>query len=242
MNPGRHELARSAPGSFTLRKAGLEPARPFERWNLNRSEVYVNTEETGESASRFASGSARSRHDTGALVITRTALHRAVWSRPATTVAKELGITSTAVAKIARKLAVPVPPPGHWARVHAGQPKPKPPPLPPIAKGAPSRHTITGSRKRGPDPIEPPRALAPLPEPVPPPAPIDLEALVADADARLVILERATKLRTLADAMAPRIHTLPADAPQRAWLRSVREEIARAEEDVLRGLGDGGER
>jgi hypothetical protein len=101
---------------------------------------------------------------------------------------------------------------------------------------------ITGRRKRDSEPIEPPRALGPVPEPTPPPVPVDVEALVADAEARLAILERATKLRSLADAMEPRIHTLPADAPQRVWLRSVRAEIARAEEDVLRGLGEGSER
>jgi integrase len=35
LNTGRCDVTRNAPSSFTLRKAGLEPARPFERWNLN---------------------------------------------------------------------------------------------------------------------------------------------------------------------------------------------------------------
>jgi hypothetical protein len=215
------------------------------RWNLKGDREPEITGTSRRSERQFDPGFPNGIVDSGeprepsSRTVTREGLYRRLWSSPATHVAAELGITSTALAKIARKLDVPVPPPGFWARVHAGQAKPKPPPLPPIAQGAPSRHRITGKRKRDPDPIEPPRALGPVPEPTPPPAPVDVEALVADADARLAILERATKLRSLADAMEPRIHTLPADAPQRVWLRSVRTEIARAEEDVLRGLGEG---
>lgn len=52
-------------------------------------------------------------------------LKRLVWEMPATEVAREFGVSDTAVKKRCRKLGIPKPPRGYWARVYAGkQPKP----------------------------------------------------------------------------------------------------------------------
>lgn len=52
-----------------------------------------------------------------------------LWERPASEVAKELGISDVALGKLCRYLQVPKPPRGYWAKVAAGR-TPKRPPLP----------------------------------------------------------------------------------------------------------------
>ncbi len=64
--------------------------------------------------------------------LTREELYEKIWSAPTTQVAAELGISDVALAKRCKKLNVPKPPPGYWARVAAGQ-KPKKEPLPSTA-------------------------------------------------------------------------------------------------------------
>ena len=57
----------------------------------------------------------------------RQALYDQVWSQPVQLVAKSFGISGTALAKTCRKLRVPVPPRGYWARLGSGQKVSKPP-------------------------------------------------------------------------------------------------------------------
>ena len=59
--------------------------------------------------------------------ISREALFAWVWERPATEVARELGISDVALGKLCRWLQVPKPPRGYWARVKAGQILRRPP-------------------------------------------------------------------------------------------------------------------
>ena len=59
----------------------------------------------------------------------RVKLYEEVWAEAVTTVAKRSGISDVALRKICKKLAVPLPPLGYWARVAAGR-KPPTPPLP----------------------------------------------------------------------------------------------------------------
>lgn len=56
----------------------------------------------------------------------RSELFELVWSKPATAVARDLGISDVAVGKLCSKLQVPKPPRGYWARVEAGQTPKKP--------------------------------------------------------------------------------------------------------------------
>ena len=57
----------------------------------------------------------------------RAKLYEEVWTEPVTIVAKRYGISDVALRKICKKLAVPLPPLGYWARVAAGKKLPTPP-------------------------------------------------------------------------------------------------------------------
>ncbi|MET0064833.1 MAG: hypothetical protein ABW076_00660 [Candidatus Thiodiazotropha sp.] len=62
-------------------------------------------------------------------VLSREELFILIWERPATEVARELGISDVALGEHCRRLQVPKPPRGYWARVASGS-KPKQPALP----------------------------------------------------------------------------------------------------------------
>lgn len=53
--------------------------------------------------------------------ISREDLFALVWEKPTVEVAKELGVSDVAVAKLCTRLQVPKPPRGYWARVETGQ-------------------------------------------------------------------------------------------------------------------------
>lgn len=74
--------------------------------------------------------------------ITRVELYDLIWSKTKVEVAKELGISDVAVTKIARKLAVPLPPQGYWITKRK---RPRPPL--PATKG-PTSYRIHRSRRR----------------------------------------------------------------------------------------------
>jgi hypothetical protein len=65
---------------------------------------------------------------------TRRQLHDLVWSGPMRDVAKKLGLSDNGLRKHCVKAFVPLPPQGHWNKVHAGQ-KIKTIPLPPRPPG-----------------------------------------------------------------------------------------------------------
>ena len=58
--------------------------------------------------------------------LTREELFLLVWERPARDIARELGISDVALGKRCKKLQVPKPPPGYWAKVKAGKRPRKP--------------------------------------------------------------------------------------------------------------------
>ncbi len=60
--------------------------------------------------------------------ISREELFALIWEKPTVEVARDLGISDVAVAKLCARLQVPKPPRGYWARVEAGQ-APRRPPL-----------------------------------------------------------------------------------------------------------------
>ena len=60
----------------------------------------------------------------------REQLYRQVWEQPMQKLAKEYGISDVALSKTCRKLLVPVPGRGFWAKKEAGVPLPKRPRLP----------------------------------------------------------------------------------------------------------------
>lgn len=84
-------------------------------------------------------------------VVTRNELYELVWSKPATRIAAELGISDVMLGKLCRKLEVPKPPPGYWRKVATGQRLPKPP-LPRARKGQQTAVTV---RPQSPSPAAP---------------------------------------------------------------------------------------
>jgi len=86
-------------------------------------------------------------------VIKRDELYEEVWSAAVRKVAKKYGISDVALAKICRKLNVPMPGLGYWARVAAGA-KLDRTPLPPPKPGQPLEYRIEGRQ----DPLVHPEA------------------------------------------------------------------------------------
>ncbi|MGJ8653021.1 MAG: hypothetical protein ACSHX8_07090 [Opitutaceae bacterium] len=65
--------------------------------------------------------------------VTRKELHKRVWEKPASQLKKEFGVSDVAIAKACKRLEIPKPPRGYWARLAAGQ-KPPITPLPAMSK------------------------------------------------------------------------------------------------------------
>lgn len=63
---------------------------------------------------------------TAPIALTRKELYGRVWSKPLTAVAKEVGLSSNALAKICNRLLVPYPTRGYWVQVAAGKKPPRP--------------------------------------------------------------------------------------------------------------------
>ena len=67
--------------------------------------------------------------------ISREALYEEVWTDAVTVVAPRYGLSDVGLVKICKKLGIPVPPRGYWAKVKAGRPTRKVP-LPALPAGA----------------------------------------------------------------------------------------------------------
>lgn len=76
--------------------------------------------------------------------ITREALYERVWSTPMLKLAEEFGVSDVAVAKLCKRLNVPRPGVGYWAKLAHGKAGPKPP-LPRAVDGAEVEGSITGT-------------------------------------------------------------------------------------------------
>lgn len=79
--------------------------------------------------------------------LSREELFELVWSKPTSEVARELGVSDAAVGKLCRRLQVPKPPRGYWARVAAAR-TPKKPPLPAFVDE--SLQGLRGQKERAP--------------------------------------------------------------------------------------------
>jgi hypothetical protein len=66
------------------------------------------------------------RPNEGGVQLTREELFDRVWSTAVSTLAKEWGLSGTGLKKVCRRLAVPVPPRGYWAKLKAGKPVRRP--------------------------------------------------------------------------------------------------------------------
>lgn len=125
----------------------------------------------------------------------REELYERIWSSPMTQVAAELGISDVALAKRCKKLNVPKPPVGYWAKVAAGQ--------------SPQKQALPAAPK----PIEYEALDAPVGSTLPLPAsllslhPMAMElktlllAAVPDTDQRLKVENRAAPKVTVSKAL-----------------------------------------
>lgn len=74
----------------------------------------------------------------GWITLTREQLYERVWSQPMVKVASEFGLSDVAVKKMCRRMNVPAPPRGYWAKLAAGQKMSKP--------SLPKPHEVTATR------------------------------------------------------------------------------------------------
>jgi hypothetical protein len=123
-------------------------------------------------------------------VFTREELYDLVWTEPMTTIAARYGISSVAMAKRCKRLGVPVPERGYWARKVVGRARPRPP-LPAAGAGIQTRMHITKQR-RSPEEENWSKAKAAVREAVK----IEVTTAVVDeADLHPLVRRTATALR-----------------------------------------------
>src|ERR1700675_4774024 len=65
------------------------------------------------------------------IILQRERLYKEVWRTPAVQLAKKYGLSDVGLAKICKRMNIPLPPRGHWAKQAYGY-KMKTPPLPPM--------------------------------------------------------------------------------------------------------------
>ena len=79
------------------------------------------------------------------ITVQREALYEETWAEPMSSLAKRYNISDVALAKVCRKLQVPVPPRGYWARIRNGYKVTKPP-LPQLPRGKQTSATVSPSQ------------------------------------------------------------------------------------------------
>src|SRR5690606_4023382 len=79
-----------------------------------------------------------------ATVITRQDLYEQVWSLPITKIAKQYGVSDSAIIKICKKMEIPRPGAGHWAKVEHGRVPPRVP-LNTLSKSGIDSYELAGS-------------------------------------------------------------------------------------------------
>ena len=117
------------------------------------------------------------------VTLTREELYQKIWATPTHRLAKEFGITGTGLAKICKRMKVPVPPRGYWAKLQASKPVVKYR-LPPAQADTQLEATIS------PTP----------PKPAPPPPPAIPQAVEAEIDAVTAKIKPVRVPKSLANA------------------------------------------
>ena len=74
--------------------------------------------------------------------LTRLELFQRLWREPLSSVAADLGLSASGLAKLCDRTAIPYPTRGHWAKARAGRAGPTPD-LPPAPEGASDQIRIT---------------------------------------------------------------------------------------------------
>jgi ankyrin repeat protein len=121
------ELARTPSMLARMKKVGfIESRDERERWNHVRPthsrEVLKRLGIQSAFPTRPVPRSVRIGQLTANKIeVNREELFERVWSKPVATVAKECGISGPGLKKVCKRLMIPVPPRGYWARLSAGK-------------------------------------------------------------------------------------------------------------------------
>lgn len=83
------------------------------------------------------------------ICLKREELYEQVWSRPLRDLARDYGLSDVGLAKICRRLKVPLPGRGYWAQRHAGKISPRPP-LPLLGKDDQTEVRVTRVTREAP--------------------------------------------------------------------------------------------
>jgi hypothetical protein len=124
--------------------------------------------------------------------LTREQLYQLVWERPVQDVARSIGVSGVALGKTCRRLGVPVPGRGYWARKAAGQ-TPRQIPLPAPKPQQPFQYSFT---RYGPPKVEDKaEGKRPVAKPEQIPVPDELTELHKLVVMSLPLLRQAKELR-----------------------------------------------
>lgn len=156
------ELARTPSMRARMKRVGLIPATPHSRSAFDRVRPAKAREVLDKLGVERPKPKAQKpparlcpterigawRRDRRELRFDRPALFERVWTVPVETLAKEWGLSGRGLAKACRRLRIPVPPRGYWARVAAGQ-KPGRPRLPSLPPGQAEEIVIRSPQRSG---------------------------------------------------------------------------------------------
>ena len=115
---GRHYRYRPTRTREVIKKFGVEPSKKKKVEPPLRRVVHLGSWSPGGREVRLS----------------RQELFERVWSTPVMTLAEEWGMSGRGLGKACKRLNVPVPPRGYWAKVHAGH-RVRRPKLPRLAEG-----------------------------------------------------------------------------------------------------------
>jgi hypothetical protein len=115
-----------------LKKFGVEAKEP-KRSVAARSDSRPDSRRTARSLPHTVRIGPR-RRDGREIRLDRAALFECVWSEPVSTLADKWGLSDRGLAKACRRLNVPVPGRGHWAKIQAGK-RVRRPALPKLPEG-----------------------------------------------------------------------------------------------------------
>ena len=117
---GRYHRPRPPRSKEVLAKFGIELPKPKKAKSKEQehSEGSIGLPHTVEIGLRRPNGRE--------VRLDRAALFELVWSKPVMELAAEWGLSDRGLGKACRRLKIPVPPRGHWARVKVGQRRRRP--------------------------------------------------------------------------------------------------------------------
>jgi hypothetical protein len=126
------------------RATGLEPAASGVTGRNYASNINAidnkSSEESGANTHKVPGRSSTPKRQ----IFTRQELYDLVWSVPMMRLAARFEVSGRGLAKICQRAHIPVPKPGYWAKVQAGQPMAKVP-LPAAVIDAPTRVIVKSS-------------------------------------------------------------------------------------------------